>query len=219
MTDRYPFTLKPLPYAYDALEPYIDAETVQIHHDRHLQTYVDNLNKTLEPYPAFHDWTLHDLLTRLNELPPEIQTPVRNNAGGVYNHNLYFDLLSPDGGTPGPETLNSLNVTFGSYENFRDEMKKFALGQFGSGYAWLVADPAEQQPSERHRQLRLLSTANQDTPLSSGITPLLLVDVWEHAYYLKHQNKRGDYVDDWFQVVNWNQVEENYQRYLEENNL
>jgi Superoxide dismutase len=208
LTDRspnehYPFSLKPLPYSYDALEPYIDAATVQIHHDRHLKSYVDNLNNTLDEYPQYHSWSLERLLKSASSLPAAIRTAVINNGGGVYNHNLYFDALrEPGGRQPEGVLKNALMKAFGSMENFETEMKKAGVSVFGSGYAWLVSDG--------NGKLKIITTANQDTPLPLGLCPILPLDVWEHAYYLKYQNRRPDAIDGWFNLINWEQAEKNY---------
>lgn len=192
----YPFELPALPYAYDALEPYIDKETMHFHHDKHFKTYIDNLNKTLEAHPQYHSWTLKELLTRLSELPEGLKNAVRNNGGGVYNHDLYFDIMSP-----GKQDIPaSITETFGGTEQFLKEMKAAALSQFGSGFAWLVTDASG--------LLRIIALPNQDNPLSQGLYPVLPLDVWEHAYYLKYQNLRVDYIDNWFKTVNWNAAAE-----------
>lgn len=205
MCQHYPFTLEPLPYAYDALEPQIDAETLHFHHDKHLQTYVDNLNKTLEKVPEYHDWSLEKLITQGDSLPEAIRTPVRNNAGGVYNHQLYFRCMGPEKDTrPSPKLMEEINRYFGSYEDWKEKMKNAAVTQFGSGWAWLVVDP--------EGRLHVVKTPNQDTPLPCFMRPLLLVDVWEHAYYLQYQNRRPEYVYRWFSVINWKQVEENFEK-------
>ena len=190
----YPFSLPELPYAYDALEPYIDEETMRCHHDMHFKTYVEKLNKALEPYPEYHSWTLEELLLRLAELPEKLKDAVRDNGGGVYNHDMYFDLLAP----AGQSVSTAAAEAFGGVENFKKEMKEVALSRFGSGYAWLAKDA--------DGCLQILSLANQDNPLSQGLTPVLPLDVWEHAYYLKYKNLRADYIDQWFHVVNWNAV-------------
>lgn len=205
MNQHYPFTLEPLKYAYDALEPYIDMETMHFHHDRHLKTYVENLNKTLEPYPQFQDWSLEQLLTALNFLPKELQTPVKNNAGGVYNHELYFNTLTNKRTLPADRFLNSINLNFGNFRNLMDAMDQMALSVFGSGYAWLVIYGDD--------HLAIIWTPNQECPLTKGLYPLLPVDVWEHAYYLKHQNLRGDYLNDWKHVINWDEVQNRYDTY------
>ena len=198
-THTYPFSLPPLPYAYDALEPYIDQETMHFHHDKHMKTYVDNLNKSLEPYPQYHHWTLERLLLQLDELPDSLKTSVRNNGGGVYNHDLYFTLMAPAGQQP----LAEVAEAFGGEEQWKAQIKAAALGQFGSGYAWLV--------SESSGRLSVMKLPNQDCPLSMGLRPLLCLDVWEHAYYLDYQNRRADYVDNWFHRVNWHFVQERYE--------
>lgn len=194
--ETYPFRLPELPYAYHALEPFIDQRTMYFHHDKHLKTYIDNLNKALEAYPEYQTWTLEELLTRLSELPEELRTPVRNNGGGVYNHEMYFHLMAPAGQPFSTEVAEA----FGGEDNWKRQMKAAALGQFGSGFAWLVLDTTG--------ALKIIALPNQDNPLTIGLQPILPLDVWEHAYYLKHQNLRSDYIDDWFHVINWNAVEQ-----------
>lgn len=203
MKETYPFKLKPLPYDYDALEPYIDRETMHFHHDKHHQTYVDNLNKTLENYPELHKKTLVELLQNLEVLPEEIQTAVRNNGGGVLNHNLFFDGMTP-ASTKAPEgkLAEAINQAFGSFENFKETFKKAALGRFGSGWVWLVSD--------ENGNLKIISTPNQDVPMNLKVNPILEIDVWEHAYYLKYQNRRAEYIDNWFNVIDWKKAEEIY---------
>lgn len=196
INNTYPFTLPELPYAYDALEPYIDEETMHYHHDKHFKTYVDNLNKALEPYPEYHSWTLEELLLRLAELPKELKDAVRDNGGGVYNHDMYFDIMAP----AGQSISTAVAEAFGGVENFKKTMKEAALSRFGSGFAWLAKDA--------DGCLQIIALANQDNPLSQGLTPVMLLDVWEHAYYLKYKNLRADYIDQWFHVVNWNAVAE-----------
>lgn len=194
--ETYPFRLPELPYAYHALEPFIDQRTMYFHHDKHLKTYIDNLNKALEAYPEYQTWTLEELLTRLPELPEELRTPVRNNGGGVYNHEMYFHLMAPAGQPFSTEVAEA----FGDEDNWNRQMKAAALGQFGSGFAWLVRDTTG--------ALKIIALPNQDNPLTIDLQPILPLDVWEHAYYLKHQNLRSDYIDDWFHVINWNAVEQ-----------
>lgn len=194
--ETYPFRLPELPYAYHALEPFIDQRTMYFHHDKHLKTYIDNLNKALEAYPEYQTWTLEELLTRLPELPEELRTPVRNNGGGVYNHEMYFHLMAPAGQPFSTEVAEA----FGGEDNWNRQMKAAALGQFGSGFAWLVLDTTG--------ALKIIALPNQDNPLTIGLQPILPLDVWEHAYYLKHQNLRSDYIDNWFHVINWNAVEQ-----------
>ena len=197
--ETYPFRLPELPYAYHALEPFIDQRTMYFHHDKHLKTYIDNLNKALEAYPEYQTWTLEELLTRLSELPEELRTPVRNNGGGVYNHEMYFHLMAPAGQPFSTEVAEA----FGGEDNWNRQMKAAALGQFGSGFAWLVRDTTG--------ALKIIALPNQDNPLTIGLQPILPLDVWEHAYYLKHQNLRSDYIDDWFHVINWDMAEQRLQ--------
>ncbi len=192
----YPFSLPPLPYAYEALEPHIDKETMHYHHDKHLNTYVGNLNAALEKYPDCQTLTLEQLLSDLEALPEGLRGAVRNNGGGVYNHDLYFDMLSPETNQEVPEKIAA---AFGGAEEMKKQLKAAGLGQFGSGFAWLVQDSAG--------ELKIMALPNQDNPLSQGYFPLLPLDVWEHAYYLRYQNLRPDYIDNWFAVVNWKAVE------------
>ena len=202
MNEHYPFSLPPLPYAYSALEEQISGETLGYHHDKHFAAYVDNLNKALEPYPAFHDWPLEKLVREYGSLPLEIAAAVRNNAGGVYNHTCYFANLTSaqNSGKPDPVLEAQLLLVFGTLEHFQKKFKEAALGQFGSGYAWLTADD--------EGTLSIEKTANQDAPFPRH--PLLTVDVWEHAYYLDYQNRRADYFDTWWRLVDWNQVSKCY---------
>lgn len=203
----YPFENTPLPYAYDALEPYIDTETMRLHHDKHLQAYVDNLNGVLQNASFLQSKNLDWLVRHWRTLPQALQTPVRNNAGGVYNHRFYFEGLSPADQTEQADSLllEKIQKQFGSLEAFKKCFKEKALGVFGSGYTWLVLDRG---------RLCITSTANQDTPLAQGQCPLLTLDVWEHAYYLKHHNLRKDYIDDWFCVVNWKKADKRLQAVL-----
>ncbi len=204
MPAHYPFGLEPLPYSYNALEPYIDAETVSIHHDKHLKTYVDKLNAALEPYPALHGFSLSQLLSKPELIPKTIQTTVKNNGGGVYYHNLYFNSMN----TPWDEPTENLPVIrallnqFGSLDAWKARMKKHGENVFGSGWSLLVLDP--------NRRFQVVPTPNQDSTLPQGLVPLLPLDVWEHAYYLKYQNRRTDYIDAWFHVINWNAVNNRY---------
>ena len=198
----YPFINTPLPYSYDALEPFIDEETMYLHHDRHLQTYIDNLNRFLEEHPSLQKFSLEELLSIWRRLPCHLQTPLRNNAGGVYNHRFYFDSMTPPGSScSAPRLFEAMSCQFGSPENFRSQFKEAALSVFGSGYAWLVLD---------RTRLKIVTSANQNTPLTCSRTLILNIDVWEHAYYLKHYNLRADYIDDWFRVVNWKMAENRY---------
>lgn len=194
--------LPALPYAFDALEPYIDAQTMEIHHGRHHATYVNNLNAALEGHVELQQKSVEDLISDLNSVPESIRTAVRNNGGGHANHTLFWEIMSPNGGgEPTGALAEAINETFGSFEKFKEEFTKAALGRFGSGWAWLVVDGGK---------LAVTSTPNQDNPLMEGKTPILGLDVWEHAYYLKYQNKRPDYVNAWWNVINWNAVNERY---------
>lgn len=205
MNRHYKFVNTPLPYAYDAMEPYIDEKTMRLHHDKHLQAYVDHLNNILSQYPQFQHWTLEQLIINVPSLPEEIQTSVKNNSGGVFNHQFYFSNLAIPASPQPVGILNeAIQNKFGSYLTFQNQFKTAALSIFGSGYAWLVVNAAG--------QLNIITTQNQDTPLPSGMFPILNIDVWEHAYYLKHYNLRTDYIDDWFHVVNWEHANQNYFR-------
>jgi superoxide dismutase, Fe-Mn family len=198
------FELPALPYAYDALEPVIDADTMRFHHDKHHATYVANLNKALEAHPELFERSVEFLITHLNHLPEDIKGAVRNNGGGTYNHTLFWEMMAPEGQTAfaGP-VADKIKETFGSYEEFKKQFAAAAAGRFGSGWAWLVADGDK---------LEILSTANQDNPLTEGKRPLLCLDVWEHAYYLKYQNRRVDYINEWFRIINWDFVNEQYKK-------
>ncbi len=205
MSNHYKFINTPLPYSFGAMEPYIDEKTMYLHHDKHLQTYVDNLNNTLGKYPEYQSWTLEQLIVNVPCLPEEIQADIKNNAGGVFNHQFYFaNMSNPNPSQPVGFLNKAINSEFGGYAPFGDLFKAAALSVFGSGYAWLVVNAAG--------HLGIITTANQDTPLEMGLFPILNIDVWEHAYYLKHYNVRADYIDDWFHVVNWNNANQNYMR-------
>jgi Fe-Mn family superoxide dismutase len=197
------FQLPPLSYAYDALEPFVDAQTMTIHHDKHHATYVTNLNAALEKHPELAGKSLEDLLKNLNSVPEDIRTAVRNHGGGTWNHNMYWEVMAPKaGGEPTGALAGAINTSFGSFANFKAEFEKSAIGRFGSGWAWLV--------KKSDGGLAVVSTANQDNPMSDGLTPLLTIDVWEHAYYLKYQNRRAEYVTNWWNVVNWSDVASRY---------
>ena len=203
--NKFPFTLEKLPYAYDALEPVIDQQTMLLQHTKHHQTYVNNLNGVLEKNPELQNRTLADLLTHIDQLPLASQTAIRNNGGGVFNHNLFWQSMTkPHTSKPSEAFIALINQAFKSFDDFKLAFKQAALSQFGSGWAWLVKD--------QNNQLSIIATANQDTPLKLGLTPLLPLDVWEHAYYLKYQNRRAEYIDNWFQVVNWRAVEERFSK-------
>lgn len=202
---RYPYVLPPLPYGYEALEPIISAETLHYHHDKHLQTYVDNLNKALEFLPEQQAKTLTQLLRSIYEVPAQQRTAVINNAGGVYSHLLYFDLMAPGGPEkPMGPLAYAIDEAFGSLDGFKQALTKAALEQFGSGYAWLVCDD--------DGKLSIVKTPNQDSPFSCGKWPILNLDVWEHAYYLDYRNRRAEYVERWFSLINWNAAENRYVR-------
>lgn len=195
------FELPKLPYAYDALEPHIDEETMHLHHEKHHNTYVNGLNDALEGHADLQDKSLEDLLAGINDLPADIQTAVRNNGGGHYNHSLFWETMSPDGGEPTGELAEAIDEAFGSFDNFKAEFKKAATGRFGSGWAWLITDNGE---------LSIESTPNQDNPVMEGKTPILGVDVWEHAYYLNYKNVRADWIDGFYNIINWDKVAELY---------
>ncbi|MDR0850828.1 MAG: superoxide dismutase [Christensenellaceae bacterium] len=207
--NKYPFVNLPLPYAYNALEPYIDEKTMMLHHDKHLQTYIDNLNTVLHNQPKYQEWTLEELLYNAARLPADIQTAVINNGGGVYNHRLYFDGLINGGTKIGPKTSQLIDKSFGSMDKFKEQLKVMGLGVFGSGYAWLGFNKAG--------ELKLIKTANQDTPIPLNLYPILNLDVWEHAYYLKHYNVRTDYIDDYLNIINWDRVEERITEFEKKN--
>jgi len=209
MIQHYPFELLPLPYLYDSLEPHIDTETMYLHHSRHLRAYVAGLNRLLDPYTEFHDWTLEKLLTESKKLPEEIRQDVIKNAGGVYSHQLYFAGISPSSCKPDGKLLNGLLLDFQTWDAFYEAFFETALSLTGSGYLWLAAD-------ERGK-LAILPLPNQETPLSVHLTPILNLDMWEHAYYLKHRNIRADYIRAWFEIVNWKEAERRYQNTLLQN--
>jgi Fe-Mn family superoxide dismutase len=197
-----PFTVPDLPYAYDALEPHIDEATMKLHHDKHHQAYVDKANGALEG-TEHADSPVEEVLKNLSSLPADKQGPVRNNAGGHANHTLFWESMSPDGGgEPSGELADAISAKFGSFDEFKEQFEANGVGQFGSGWTWLVLDGSG--------ELALTKTPNQDSPLLEGQTPLLGNDVWEHAYYLKYQNKRPDYLKAWWNVVNWDVVAQRY---------
>jgi Fe-Mn family superoxide dismutase len=196
------FQLNPLPYAYEALEPFIDTMTMQIHHDKHHAAYVNNLNAALDKHPELAGKTLEALLGDLNAVPEDIRTAVRNHGGGTWNHDMFWHVMAPKaGGEPKGELAKALDTGFGNFANFKAEFEKAANGRFGSGWAWLV---------KKGSGLAVISTANQDNPFSDGLKPLLGLDVWEHAYYLKYQNRRAEYVGAWWNVVTWDEVARRY---------
>jgi Fe-Mn family superoxide dismutase len=197
------FTLPPLPYGYDALEPTIDAETMKIHHDLHHKAYVDNLNKALAGQSELLQKSIVDLLRDINSVPEKIRQAVINNGGGHANHTMFWEIMSASGGKPSGELSTAIDEAFGSFDKFREQVNDAAVKRFGSGWAWLVMEQGK---------LKVLSTANQDSPYMKGQHPVLGIDVWEHAYYLKYRNRRPEYVKAWWNVVNWNEVSERYNR-------
>lgn len=205
-TPSGPFKLPPLPYAVDALEPHIDARTMEIHHDKHHAAYVNNVNKALAEFPDQAKKSLEQLMENLDAVPEKIRTAVRNNGGGHYNHNLFWHMMKKNGGgLPKGELATSIDKTFGGFPQFKEKFSEAAIKQFGSGWAWLTLG--------KNNQLMVESTANQDTPLTAGRLPLLGLDVWEHAYYLKYQNKRPDYIAAFYNVINWDFVSDRYAKY------
>ena len=197
------YQLPKLPYGYDALEPHIDARTMEIHYTKHHQTYINNVNAALEKHPKLAEKSVEDLIKDLSAIPEDIRTAVRNNGGGHANHSLFWTIMGPKaGGEPSGEVADAIKSAFGGFDAFKEQFAKAATGRFGSGWAWLSVDGGG--------KLVLSSTANQDSPLSEGMTPILGLDVWEHAYYLNYQNRRPDYIAAWWNVVNWKQVASNY---------
>ncbi len=199
-----PYVLPPLPYAFDALEPHIDARTMEIHHDKHHAAYVTNLNKAVAEFPDLGKKPVEDLLKDLNAVPEKIRMAVRNQGGGHYNHTLFWQMMKKDGGgEPKGELAKAIERSFGGYSGFKDKFTEAATKTFGSGWAWLIMDG---------KDVKIESAPNQDTPLSSGKQPLLGIDVWEHAYYLKYQNRRPEYIAAWFNVINWDFAAERYSK-------
>jgi superoxide dismutase, Fe-Mn family len=193
------FTLPPLPYDYAALEPHIDEQTMRIHHDKHHGTYVTNLNAALKDHPDFQNRSIEDLLRGINSVPEAIRTAVRNNGGGHYNHTMFWEIMAPGGSKqPTGALADAINSAFSGLDNLKQQINDAGLKRFGSGWSWLVADAGG--------KLQVISTANQDSPLMEGQFPILGVDVWEHAYYLKYQNRRADYLTAWWNVVNWDAI-------------
>ncbi|MEG1179486.1 MAG: superoxide dismutase [Oscillospiraceae bacterium] len=203
MNEYYPFTNKPLPYEYDALEPYIDTKTMHLHHDKHLQTYINNLNDILKSYPSLQPFSLTQLIYNIERLPQEVQTPIRNQAGGVYNHQFYFEgMKNTSEKAPFGRLAKEIDKQFGGFDKFKSEFKKASLSVFGSGYSWLVVS--------NKGKIKIATTPNQNNPIEQNLCPLLCIDVWEHVYYLKHYNVRSDYIDNWFEIVNWAKAESCY---------
>ena len=203
MNETFPFQVEPLPYPYDALEPELCREILEFHHDKHYKTYVDNLNGILADFPKLQDKTLEDLLTHIEDLPETIQTGIRNNGGGVYNHQLYFRCMQGNGfSMPDGELANAIHRDFESFDNFNRVLTNAAIKLFGSGYAWLVWEGGK---------LSVITTANQDTPITNSQKPILCIDVWEHAYYLQYQNRRPDYVEGWIGLIHWEKANRRYE--------
>ena len=190
-------SLPSLPYGFDALEPHIDAKTMEIHHGKHHAAYVNNLNAALDKHPSFKDRSVEDLIKNLNAVPEDIRVAVRNNGGGHVNHSMFWKIMGPGGGHPTGAIDDAIKGTFGSFDAFKEQMNKAGAGRFGSGWVWLVGSPGH---------LSIESTAHQDNPLMEGKHPIMGIDVWEHAYYLKYQNRRHDYLAAWWNVVNWGEI-------------
>ena len=196
------FTLPPLPYDFTALEPHIDAKTMEIHHGKHHQTYVNNLNAAIEKAPELASRSLDDLMRNVNTLPEAVRTPIRNNGGGHWNHSMFWQIMAPKaGGEPGGNLGAAIKSAFGDFAKFREQFSAAGVGRFGSGWAWLINSGGK---------LSITSTPNQDNPLMEGQKAIMGLDVWEHAYYLKYQNRRPDYITAWWNVVNWKEVEKRY---------
>ena len=197
------FTLPPLPYDFAALEPHIDAKTMEIHHGKHHQTYVNNLNAAIEKAPDLASKSLDDLMRNVSKLPEAVRTPIRNNGGGHWNHSMFWQIMAPKaGGEPGGALGAALKSAFGDFAKFREQFSAAGVGRFGSGWAWLINSGGK---------LSITSTPNQDNPLMEGQKAIMSLDVWEHAYYLKYQNRRPDYIQAWWNVVNWKEVEKRFQ--------
>ena len=193
-----PYTLPPLPFSSDALEPNIDKQTMEIHHGKHHNAYVTNLNAALDKHPELQSKSLEDLLRGINSVPEDIRTAVRNNGGGHANHSMFWQIMGPNaGGQPTGAIADAINAAFGGFDKFKEEFKKAAVGRFGSGWAWVV---------DNGGKIAIESSPNQDNPMMDGKKPVFGIDVWEHAYYLKYQNRRPDYIDAWWNVVNWNEI-------------
>jgi superoxide dismutase, Fe-Mn family len=200
------FKLSPLPYNYNALEPHIDASTMRFHHDKHHAAYVKNLNAAINKYPNLKNKTLEQLLQTIDKLPQDIQGSVRNNGGGHFNHTMFWQIMSPKGGgMPTGAIASPINKNFGSFDNFKKQFNEAGTKQFGSGWVWLVGS--------KNSSLKIITTPNQDSPISQGLYPIMGNDVWEHAYYLKYQNRRADYLSAWWNVVNWTEINKRFEQY------
>jgi superoxide dismutase, Fe-Mn family len=199
------FELPPLPYDYNALEPYIDTQTMQLHHDKHHQTYVTNLNNALQGQDQFASMSVEDVVRNINQVPDNVRTAVRNNAGGHSNHSMFWHIMKPNGGgEPTGALASAIQQAFGSFDAFKSAFNDAGAKRFGSGWVWLVLD--------QNGKLQVTSTANQDSPLMDGLFPVMGNDVWEHAYYLKYQNRRPEYLNAWWNVVNWDEIASRYQQ-------
>ena len=197
------FTLPPLPYAYNALEPHIDEQTMRIHHDKHHAAYVNNLNAALEPHADLQQKSVEELVAKIDSLPENIRTPVRNNAGGHVNHTMFWQIMKPKGGgEPTGAIADQIKADFGDFESFKKQFNETTAKQFGSGWGWVILEGGK---------LKIVTTANQDNPISQGHYPILGNDVWEHAYYLKYQNKRPDYLAAWWNTVNWEEINKRFE--------
>ncbi|UBF29584.1 superoxide dismutase [Kovacikia minuta CCNUW1] len=200
-----PAQLPKLPYAYNALEPFIDARTMKLHHDKHHATYVKNLNTALKEFPDLQQKSIEAILTSLDSVPEQIRTKVRNNAGGHLNHTMFWQIMGPKkGGKPTGAIATAINQTFGSFDAFKQQFNQAGVDRFGSGWVWLVRNP--------QGQLQITTTSNQDNPITEGLSPIMGNDLWEHAYYLKYQNRRPEYLSNWWNVVNWAEVNRRYER-------
>jgi superoxide dismutase, Fe-Mn family len=200
-----PFKLTPLPYDYNALEPYIDAETMRFHHDKHYAAYIKKLNEAVSKYPELTSQTAEDLLRNIDGLPEDVSTTIRNNGGGYVNHKMFWNIMSPDGGgEPTGEIAAAITETFGSFDGFKTQFNDAGSKQFGSGWAWLALDS--------NNQLKIFGMPNQDNPLMEGMIPIMGNDVWEHAYYLKYRNQRDEYLNNWWNVVNWEEINKGYEQ-------
>ena len=205
------YTLPQLPYAYNALEPFIDAKTVEIHYTKHHQSYVAKLNAALETYPDLQDKTVEELIKSLDKIPEAIRTTVRNNAGGHFSHSLYWSIMNPAAQEDIPEEFGKTLVeTFGSIAAFKEQFSAAAASLFGSGWVWLVLSGAEGLAADADKKLKIVSTQGHDSPLMTGDSPLMVIDIWEHAYYLHYQNRRPEYIENWWNIVDWKAVEKNY---------
>lgn len=197
MNDKYPYKVEALPYPYNELEPYIDTETMKLHHDKHYQTYVDNLNNALQKHPKLQTKKLIELLKYPELIPSNIRKKVIDNGGGVYNHKMYFRIMKK--ANTNTDIEREIIKTYGSMDNFKNLFKQSAMNLFGSGWTWLVRD--------NNRKLMIVNTANQNTPLSFGLHPIMGIDLWEHAYYKKYDNRKAEYIDNWYKVINWEEVD------------